>query len=227
DPNLHRRARAQARIEKHERHRLSRQRLRLIVAALKPQRRFEQLLDLLACHADRADHPCTSVAKTNWSTCSSVKHNGGNNLSTFGLLDVPVMIFRSSKCLCTAVAFSLNSIPNRNPSPCTATTRSNSRKRVRRYASTRRTFSSMPSISIASSVAVTAAIASMPPPKVVPRSFSLMCEAIASSTRHAPTGTPLPSAFASVTTSGTTPPPASLPAKNHSPVRPTPVCTSS
>src|SRR5262245_14985085 len=99
DPNLHRRARAQAGIEKHQRHRLSCERLRLIVTALKPQRRFEQLLDLLATHVNRADHPCKSVAKTNLSTCSSWRHNGGNNLSTFGLLDVPVMIFCSSNAL--------------------------------------------------------------------------------------------------------------------------------
>src|SRR5215510_4671743 len=88
DPNLHRRARAQTGIEKHQRHRLSRQRFRMIVTALKPQRRFEQPLDLLATHVYRADHPCKSVAKTNISTCSSWRHSGGNNLSTFGLLDV-------------------------------------------------------------------------------------------------------------------------------------------
>ena len=49
--------------------------------------------------------------------------------------------------------------------------------------------------SIASSVAVTAAIAIMPPPNVVPRSFSFMCEAMRSLTRQAPTGIPLPSDF--------------------------------
>ena len=40
--DLHRRARAQTRIEKHQRHRLARQRLRAIVAALEPQRRLDQ-----------------------------------------------------------------------------------------------------------------------------------------------------------------------------------------
>src|ERR1700741_579168 len=52
-PHLHRRARPQTGIKKHKRYRLSRQRLRNIIATLETQGRIEQTSHLLARHPNR------------------------------------------------------------------------------------------------------------------------------------------------------------------------------
>ena len=74
------------------------------------------------------------------------------------------------------------------------------------------------------SVALTAASASGWPPKVDPWSPGPNAAATSARAQQAPTGMPLPSALAMVTTSGSRP---WAWKANQCPVRPRPVCTSS
>ena len=74
------------------------------------------------------------------------------------------------------------------------------------------------------SVALTAASASGCPPKVDPWSPGPKAAATSARAQQAPTGMPLPSALAIVTTSGSSP---WAWKANQCPVRPRPVCTSS
>src|SRR6185369_6289691 len=62
NPDLHRRACAQAGIEEHERHGFPRERLRVFIATLESHCRLDQLLELLARHTDRVQQMHSSAS---------------------------------------------------------------------------------------------------------------------------------------------------------------------
>src|SRR4051812_29592923 len=95
---------------------------------------------------------------------------------------------------------------------------------ARHCSPTSRTWPSRPSRSITMRTASAAAHETGLPPNVEPWSPRRNASAAAPVARHAPTGSPPPNPFASVTTSGRTP---SCWCANHAPVRPMPPCTSS
>src|SRR4030095_278750 len=183
DPDLHRRACPQARVKENQGNRFSGKCFFISFATFYFERRIDQAIERLdgvvrcaqEIHHEAAPEALSFRHSTRISTCSAVVQRGGSKRRNFGSLDVPVMIFCSRSLACTGAHGVSNSIPSKQPLPRIATTPGRLSALSRSVCSTIFALSSIPSFSIASSVATTAAIASMPPPNVVPRSFSLMC----------------------------------------------------
>ena len=111
-----------------------------------------------------------------------------------------------------------------SPAPRTDTPPGNAARPARRRAPARRARPHTSSASITARVARTAAMARGCPPNVEPWSPGPKAAATSARAQQAPTGIPLPSALAMVTTSGWSP---WAKKANQWPVRPRPVCTSS
>src|SRR5664280_222123 len=226
DAGLHRGQRPQRRVHEQERHDAAAQRVGKRSAfqlAGAREHRFEAVVGEIV-EVEEALHGCISFsAATSSSTCASSRISGGSRRTTWGSALPPARIPFPRRRASTSLAGETVRRPSRNPIPCTAVT-GPTRHSLRSRADSRRTRASRPSASIVAITASASAIASGPPPNVVPRSPFLIPAASASPTSTAPTGKPPPSPFAVVSTSGRMP---CACAANGCPVRPIPHCTSS
>src|SRR5450759_1112007 len=173
--------------------------------------------------------PAMNVTKV--SACAQVRMSGGASRTASGVGAFTMKpASRAAWNTCGATG-AVSSIASSSPSPRTPAMSGLPLdvSAVRRYSPTVRTFASRPSRSITPSVARAAAAATGFPPKVEPCWPGPSRDAGPSpNATTAPIGKPPPSPLARVITSGTMPPPSGESwCANHSPVRPTPVCTSS